>query len=690
MMTMTKSMSMSTTRLGVPGASTFVDVIRGRVADQPDQVAFTFLKDGGKEEAHLTIQELDERARAIGGYLQGLGLAGERAFLFHPPGLDYVCALFGCMYAGVVAVPAYPPRANRSLERLQAMADAADASICLSTSGVIANDLRGGEESARLRAMRWVATDALDLETAEGWREPVVGAGELALLQFTSGSTERPKGVMLSHGNLMSNSALIEQAFEHTRDSRGVVWLPPFHDMGLIGGILQPLYAGFTGVLFSPADFAKRPVRWLEAISRYKAVTSGGPNFAYDLCVRTTTPEQRAGLDLSSWSVAFTGAEPIHAATLDRFAEAFAPCGFRREAFYPCYGMAESTLIVTGGRKAAAPVLFSVRGGALERNRVEPASSDDLDARTVVGCGEPLASVGLVIVDLETKAPCTPGRVGEIWVSGPSVAQGYWDQPGQTRETFQARLAGEAGAPYMRTGDLGFLHGRELFVTGRLKELIIIRGRNHYPQDISRAVESCHPAIRQGNLAAFAVPGDSEEQLALVIEVQRGFRADGTAEVVAAVRRTVAESFGLDAHDVVLIRAHSLPKTSSGKIQHTACRAEFLAGELEVIGKWSRADEERREEEGEGEGEVNGAPTTLLEMQLVEICARILEVERVGIHDNFFELGGASVQVLQVVDAAAQIGLELTPEMFFEHQTIAELATACQAGGEPAEFRAAS
>jgi acyl-CoA synthetase (AMP-forming)/AMP-acid ligase II len=688
-MSLSMTMSMKMIQRGIPGADSFVDVIRGRLEDRPEQVAFTFLRDGASDEAHLTIAELDTRARAIAADLQARGLAGGRAFLFHPPGLEYICALFGCMYAGVVAVPAYPPKANRSVERLAALAESAQASICLSTTAVIAKDLRGIEAVAGLRSLPWVATDAIENGLAGSWREPAIDASTLAVLQFTSGSTEVPKGVMLSHGNLMSNSASIEQAFEHTRETCGVIWLPPFHDMGLIGGILQPLYAGFTGILFSPADFAKRPVRWLEAISRYKATTSGGPNFAYDLCVRTTTPEQRAGLDLSSWSVAFTGAEPIHAATLDRFAETFAPCGFRREAFYPCYGMAESTLIVTGGRKASAPVLISVRGGALERNKVEPARADDHDARTVVGCGTPLPSVGLLIVDPETRRPCPDGRVGEIWVSGPSIAQGYWDQPDKTRETFQARLEGEAGAGYLRTGDLGFVHGGELFVTGRLKELIIIRGRNHYPQDISRAVETCHPAIRPGNLAVFAVPGDSEEQLALVIEVERGFRAGDASEVFAAVRRTVAGTFGLDAHDVVLIRAYRLPKTSSGKIQHTACRAEFLADGLDVVARWTRADEARREREAETR-EVNGAPTTLVEMQLVEICGRILEVEGVGVHDNFFELGGASVQVLQVIDEAARIDLELAPEMFFEHPTIAELAAACRTSELQPMFRMAS
>jgi acyl-CoA synthetase (AMP-forming)/AMP-acid ligase II len=656
----------------IPAAATLVDVLRGQAASNPDRRCFTFLKDGEGDEVHLTVGELDERARAIAGFLQAEGLAGSRAFLFHPPGLEFLSALFGCFYAGVTAVPAYPPRANRSIERLRALAASARASVVLTTSAVLTRD-PSRSDAACLQSVPWLATDAISSEHAADWIEPDVDGRSLAVLQFTSGSTDDPKGVMLSHANLLHNSGLIRRAFGHSTETKGVIWLPPYHDMGLIGGIFQPLYSGFTGVLFAPVDFVKRPIRWLQAISKYGANTSGGPNFAYDLCVQSTTPEQRAGLDLSSWDLAFTGAEPIHAATLDRFVEAFAPCGFRREALYPCYGLAESTLIVTGGAKQAAPVVLPLSGPAIDRHEVQPAGPDDTKVRLAVGCGAPLDSVEIVIVDPATAAPCPSGRVGEVWVAGPSVAQGYWERPVETRRTFQANIPGAADRPYLRTGDLGFLHDGQLFVTGRIKELIIIRGRNYYPQDIERIAEAAHPAVRTGNLAAFAVPGDIEERLALVAEVKRGSRDVDVMEVAAAVRRAVATEFGLDVQEVVLIRTNSLPKTSSGKIQRTACRAEFLAGSLDVVGAWSRRDAEETGPDPDSE------PTTEAERILAEVWAEVLEMDRVGIHDNFFEIGGTSIQAMQILEAAAQAGLELTPEMLLEHQTVAELASACDA-----------
>ncbi len=344
---------------------TFVEVLRAQAEERPDRRCFTFLKDGEKEDAHLTVGELDCRARAIAARLEDLGMTGGRAFLFHPSGPDFIAALFGCFYAGVTAVPAYPPRANRSIERLRAMADVADASIVLTTSKVTAGGMRKCDLGERLSSMQWLATDLVSDEEAGMYRAPEVTPGDLAVLQFTSGSTELPKGVMLSHANLIENSAMIGRAFGHSTHSMGVVWLPPFHDMGLIGGILQPVYSGFPAVLLAPADFVRRPIRWLEAISGRQSVTSGGPNFAFDLCVRAIRPEQRAELDLSGWEVAFTGAEPVHAATLERFAEAFEPCGFRREAFYPCYGLAEATLIVSGGaRLGGHKVLIGQRAGS--------------------------------------------------------------------------------------------------------------------------------------------------------------------------------------------------------------------------------------------------------------------------------------------------------------------------------------
>jgi acyl-CoA synthetase (AMP-forming)/AMP-acid ligase II len=371
-----------------------------------------------------------------------------------------------------------------------------------------------------------------------------------------------------------------------------VSWLPLNHDMGLIGMLLQPLYVGFHAVLMSPLHFAQRPVRWLEAISRFHATTSGAPNFAYDLCVRKTTPERRETLDLTSWDLAYSGSEPVCHDTIDAFARAFADCGFRRESFYPCYGLAEATLIVSGGRKRDPPVIrdFSARG--LEEHRVMPAGDGDL-VRRLVGCGRTMPGEEILIVDPDSRRPCSDAEVGEIWVRGPNVAQGYWSQPEETRRVFRAQLADSGDGPFLRTGDLGFLRDGELFIVARVKDLIIIDGRNHSPQDIERTVEACIPQLRPSGCAAFSVEVDGRERLVIVGELQpvRRPRAlvgtpdgDGVAapEITAAIRRVVAEQHDVGVHAVHLVKVGAIPKTSSGKVQRRACRARFLADALEA------------------------------------------------------------------------------------------------------------
>jgi 8-amino-7-oxononanoate synthase len=417
------------------------------------------------------------------------------------------------------------------------------------------------------------------------WKVPDVHGDTLAFLQYTSGSTGTPKGVVLSHANLVHNSALIASAFEHTRNGTGVFWLPSYHDMGLIGGILQPLYVGRPNVLMSPITFLQKPYRWLSAISRFGGTTSGGPNFAYDLCVRKITAEQRKSLDLSTWKVAFNGAEPVRAETLDRFVEAFGPCGFRREAFYPCFGLAEATLIVSGGYVSKPPVVRHFDAQALPEDVVTEVEPGRQGGRAMVGCGETLPDQNIVIADPETRTTCPPGRIGEIWVCGPSIAQGYWQQPEATEATFRACLADTGEGPFLRTGDLGFMLDGELFVTGRLKDLIIVRGVNYYPQDIELTVQRSHSRLRADCGAAFTVEKDSREQLVVVFEIER--HKQGRLEgVFQAVRRAVSLEHDLNVDAIVLIRAGSVPKTSSGKIQRHACRRGYLDGSLDIVGQW--------------------------------------------------------------------------------------------------------
>lgn len=571
--------------------STVIDLLSIRAAQQPEEVAYRFLEDGETDSSEITYRALQKRAQAIAAELQAVVSPGDRVLLLYQAGLSYVAAFLGCLYAGVVAVPAYPPRNNHSLLRLQTIVADAQATATLTTSGVLANISRQIKQSSDLQQLKWLASDETTDELAQTWREPDVQGSTLAFLQYTSGSTGKPKGVMVSHSNLLHNLGLIQQAMGHSEDTIFVSWLPLFHDMGLIGKMLESLYVGSSCILMPPVSFLQKPFRWLNAISTYRATASGAPNFAYDLCVRKITDEQRATLDLSSWQVAFNGAEPVRAQTLEAFATTFESCGFRRSALYPCYGMAETTLMVSGGAKGHLPVFQSVQANALQQNRVQFADNDkaddQTDAQVVVGCGKAVFDLEVVIANPDTLTRCEPNEVGEIWVKGDSIAQGYWQKAEATQQTFHAYLQDLQEGPFLRTGDLGFLHEAELFVTGRLKDLIIVGGRNHYPQDIELTVFQSHPALRPDGGATFSVDVNNSEKLVVVQEVERShIRKLNLAEVVGAIRLAIAEHHDLNAHAIVLIKTSSLPKTSSGKVQRRACRSRFLSGELAIVGEW--------------------------------------------------------------------------------------------------------
>jgi acyl-CoA synthetase (AMP-forming)/AMP-acid ligase II len=548
--------------------TTLIELLDQRAHHLPDQLAYTFLLDGETSEVHLTYRELRRRARAIAAALRFAGAKGERALLLFPPGLEFIEGFFGCLYAGVVAVPAYPPhfaKLNRSLPRLQAIIADAQATLVLTTSSILERAKLIFTQASDLKTLNWLATDKVVSGIDEHWRTEKVTGGDLAFLQYTSGSTGHPRGVMLTHANLLHNASLIFHVFEHTETDSYVSWLPMFHDMGLMVGVLQPLYAGIRSVVMSPAAFLQRPARWLEAISRYRATTSGGPNFAYDLCARKITADDAAALDLSSWSVAFNGAEPVRAETLDRFTARFEPCGFRREAFYPCYGLAEATLIVTGGRKASLPV-------SKRMEATEPSESDT-KSKLMVGCGNELPGERVIIVDPRSLTELKAGQVGEIWVSGPSVSGGYWNRPEETRETFNAylsgHLSGAARGPFLRTEDLGFIEDGELYITGRIKDLIIIRGLNHYPQDIEWTVERCHTALRAGCSAAFTIEVGGEERLVIVQEVDTRAEVDfeDVIETYKSMRSHSSTRVGFPKHRAAkfsdVLRAGRSSKVSS-------------------------------------------------------------------------------------------------------------------------------
>lgn len=564
--------------------NTIIDILTYRATAEPDKIPYTFLLDGEIQEVSYSYQQLDQVAKTIAAKLQQQFQKGDRALLLYPPGLEYIAAFFGCLYAGIVAVPVYPPRPNRSLQRLENIFLDAKATVALTTEAVLKTIEKRLVESPLSHNLYWLATDKLT-PNYQQYQHQDIEAESLAFLQYTSGSTSIPKGVMISHKNLLHNSSLIHQAFGHHCHSQGVIWLPPYHDMGLIGGIIQPLYGGFNVALMSPLMFLQNPLRWLQSISRYKGTTSGGPNFAYELCVRKINQQQLDNLDLSSWEVAFNGAEPINYHTLEAFAVAFAPYGFRREAFYPCYGMAEATLIISGGDKSTRVAAKTVQGKALEENQVVEASEDEENSRTLISCGQSFAEQKILIVNPDTLTECSSHQVGEIWVAGPSIAQSYWNQPQESQLTFSAYLADTQEGPFLRTGDLGFIHQGELFVTGRLKDVIIINGRNYYPQDIEWTIEQNYPQIRANCLAAFSIEVGNEEKLVIVAEMERlaNFKADWLKpkDLILAIRKAVSADYDLQVYKTVLIKPGTIPKTSSGKVQRHLCRAKFILGTLE-------------------------------------------------------------------------------------------------------------
>jgi acyl-CoA synthetase (AMP-forming)/AMP-acid ligase II len=556
-----------------------------RAALHRDGTAYTFLtfgEPGTIHETPLTYGELDHRARCVAAGLLARVTAGDRALLLYPPGVDYLIAFFGCLYAGVIAVPVYPPRPNHHATRLQAIVADATPAIVLTSASIAATASAGLATDLGLApGIPWLATDTDGLpEAYSGAWSPATAVGDsIAFLQYTSGSTASPRGVMVTHDNLLRNVRLMEAMLTFSERSIFVSWLPLYHDMGLIAGALLPLAVGARALLMSPLAFLQRPRRWLEAISTYRATTSGGPDFGYELVVRRVPPAQRAGLDLSSWTMAMDGSEPVRQKTLDRFVAAFAPNGFSPQALCPAYGLAEATLVVAGDHQGRRPRVQSVRRVDLERHRVVETTDDDPEGQAVVSCGAPAPGIEVSIVDPQTRLRVSDGAVGEIWVASPSIAAGYWQQPGPTADTFQARLDTGEG-PYLRTGDLGFLHSGEVFVTGRLKDLIIIDGRNLYPGDLELTVQESVPSVRPGGVAAFSIDRDGAEKLVIAVEIEeRAVLADTgrIAELVRAVRQSVADEHDVSVSQVLPLRPGALPRTSSGKLQRHACRTAALA-----------------------------------------------------------------------------------------------------------------
>ncbi len=549
--------------------ATLPDLLQARALADPSGPALIFLDHDGAEATRLSYGELSAGACRIAAGLRRRGLAGQRVLLQHPQGPDFALAFFGALAAGAVAVPA-PHTQNRrgAAQRILAIAQDAAPGLVLTTperEAVLTQTLAGRIEVMTAETLGAQATEAPEAP-------PPVLAGDLAFLQYTSGSTGAPKGVMIRHGAIMANQRLIATRFGHDRSTVMVSWLPMFHDMGLIGSLLQPVYAGFPCVMMPPDAFLEDPAGWLRAIGTYRATTAGAPNFAYDYCVDRIAVAERAALDLRSWRVAFNGSEPVRPATLARFADAFAAYGFRAASAYPCYGMAEATLMISGGVPGVAPTLIS-----------RPQA--DGEARVLVSNGATDDAHEIAIVDPATLRPLTDGEEGEIWVRGPSMATGYWQKPEATARSFELPLEGR-GAGWMRTGDLGLVQAGEVFISGRIKDVIIVKGRNHYPQDLETTAMAAHPALRAEGGAAFMVEGADRATLVLVHEVTSdAFRNPPVSEIAGALRAAISARHGLHLAVVALIAPGGLPKTTSGKVQRNQTRMIYLDGTLPILGE---------------------------------------------------------------------------------------------------------
>ncbi|MGD9872689.1 MAG: AMP-binding protein [Kiritimatiellia bacterium] len=625
------------------------DIVQEHAASNADAAAFIFLADGLNDRQTWTRAELHRRSCAIAKELAGRSARGQTALLLYYPGLEFIAALFGCLYSGVIAIPAYPPGISaRSSSRIESIVKDAGASLVLTTSKIKETRRKTMDKQTDLKHLGWIETDRIVTDTGDGFTPIRVSANDVAYLQYTSGSTSTPKGVIVTHGNLVHNMSCIDFIFSMSKGSGVVSWMPHFHDFGLVYGILTPLFTGKTCTLLPPAIFVQNPYVWLKAVSDSRASHTAAPNFAYDLCNTRIDDEQRKTLDLSCLRAALNGAEPVRPSTLKLFQERFGPCGLNPNAQCPSYGLAEGTLAAVCASPDEPPVCLPFDAEALEQHRVIPADKDSAGSRMLAACGKTVFGMKTEIADPATLTRAPKGGVGEIWLSSPSVCAGYWKRPEETREIFQARLADTGGGPFLRTGDLGFIHNDYLYITGRIKDLIIIHGVNYYPQDIELTCENAHPALKANSGAAFSIERDGAEKLIVVYEQDRTVKDPDINQIAMTIRHAVAEEHELQIYDFVLVRPGTISKTSSGKIQRHACKQDYLQGGLKIIA------DSRLEIEAAGERKIE-APADDLEQKLVKIWEEVLEISPVGVTDNYFDLGGNSLHALRIIGKIGEI-----------------------------------
>ena len=635
----------------------------------PDKVIYILLEDGVNEKESITFAGMVSKAKAIAATLLQSGKKGDRVLLLFPIGLEFITSFFGCLMAGMIAVPAYPPHKRKANKRFLSILEDCEPAVIMATRNILV-DLNYLESKESIESCRLLDYSEIDFDLAADWQKPVIDGDDIALLQYTSGSTGHPKGVMVSHSNIIHNSECIKQSFGFDENLIGVNWLPNFHDMGLIGCLIQPAYIGGMNVIIPPLKFIQNPRNWLTSITKYKATNAGGPNFAYDYCSEKIADEDLSGLDLSSLTTMFNGSEAVREESLNRFQRKFSKSGFSAEQYFPCYGMAETVLIVSGGDYKAEPVHLRLDTRSLEDNKIMPVP-EGKDTRVLTACGYSWLGMSVIIVNPDTKTHTPADEIGEIWVMGPSVTRGYWEDEEKTEKTFNAYIDGTDDGPWLRTGDLGFIHEGQLYVSGRLKDLIIIRGSNFFPDDIERSLENCHEAMRQNASAAFSADIEGEEKLILVAEVGRTHMRDlAENEVFESIRNAVFAEHGIQPHAVTLIRQGSTMKTSSGKTQRFAMKNAWANDDLNIIASW-----EMKPDKEAIASAISFRPEFMREW-MINWIAQKLEIDPASINPDraVSAYGLDSITAVSLErDVNKQFGIEWPIESFLKNNSVNQL-----------------
>lgn len=658
--------------------ATIISLLLDQAETTPDKTALCFLKNGESLEYSITYGELVEKVKTIGSYLLSLNLEGGRVLLLYPSGIDFVASFFGCLLAKVIAIPAYPPRSNQKSEMVNSIIVDAKPKAILTVSNYLTKFSNIFSELNN----QPITTDALPVNIEKRQSYPVLDGKHIAFLQYTSGSTGKPKGVIVTHQNIMHNQKLIKYKFGHNDETIFASWLPMYHDMGLVGNLMQPIYLGVKCVLMSPESFLQKPYRWLKAISDYKVTTTGAPNFAYELCANAAISDQEmAEIDLSCLRVLYNGAEPIRAETLDKFAKRFVTCGFNSKTFYPCYGMAEATLLVSGGEHSGQPIVKSFDKEKLKEGCAVHTKGNGID---LVSCGQTDHGQKVEIVDPQTNETCPTLQVGEIWLKGGSIVDGYFNKNKKYPGDYFGCLRGQPGiGTFLRTGDMGFLDEKgDLFVTGRIKDLIIIRGRNYYPQDLEHAIAMNNPIFQNDATVACSLTSENENRLCVVQEIARShYKSFDKKKAFEFVRRILAEEFGLSVSMIKFVRPYSIPKTSSGKLQRTRCKEMVLDGSIPVLAEWVSNFEASGcsvEKANSSPNQIGRAHISLKDIQKLIVELIGLDTSNVDmsiVTSSFMDLGLDSLKsVILISDIETAFGCKLSPTIVFDYPNVAQLS----------------